>query len=475
MTAASAAARRGDEPPMTSDGDGHRAGGRRPRVGHVPVMVGQVVRGLRPRPGARLVDATVGLGGHAAALLDAAPDGAALGLDRDRDRARARARDDSHRFGDRVRLRAGSFADLGEALAAEGWDGADAILLDLGVELAPARHRGARLQLPARGPARHADGSGTPSSPRRPSSTRWDEHALARAIAELGEEPRARAVARAIVRGAAARRPTAQLARRGRARRRQRTARACIRRRGRSRRSASSSTTSWGRSTAFLADGWTAPAARGPPRGPRLPLARGPAREGRVPPLGGVVPLPAGPAAVRLRLDGQGAACSRRGRSGRRRTEIAAQSRARAARACASSSACAARRRPRAIGARARPHRASRRPRASLSVRRPLVTPDGRSAATRARDAQPDLAPDRGPRRRAGAALPRAGLAPPPGGRRRLSALGRAQDAGAARSRAPPARAPSSPRCRTRRRSPTRRARRLGLVEPQKGQVIELR
>ena len=41
---------------------------------HVPVMVGQVVRGLRPRPGARLVDATVGLAGHAAALLAAAPD-----------------------------------------------------------------------------------------------------------------------------------------------------------------------------------------------------------------------------------------------------------------------------------------------------------------------------------------------------------------------------------------------------------------
>ena len=47
--------------------------------GHVPVMVGQVVRGLRPRPGARLVDATVGLGGHAAALLDAAPEAQLLG------------------------------------------------------------------------------------------------------------------------------------------------------------------------------------------------------------------------------------------------------------------------------------------------------------------------------------------------------------------------------------------------------------
>src|SRR5215470_232951 len=88
---------------------------------HVPVMVGQVVRGLRPRPGARLVDATVGLGGHAAAMLAAAPDSTLLGIDRDPhalDVARRRLAD----FGDRVHLRAGSFADLGTLLAAEGWD-----------------------------------------------------------------------------------------------------------------------------------------------------------------------------------------------------------------------------------------------------------------------------------------------------------------------------------------------------------------
>src|SRR5262245_49816719 len=99
---------------------------------HVPVLEGQVVGGLRPRPGARLVDATLGLGGHAHALLVAAPDTRLLGLDRDPvalDLARRRLAP----FGDRVVVREGSFADLRSHLAAVGWDGADAVLLDLGV------------------------------------------------------------------------------------------------------------------------------------------------------------------------------------------------------------------------------------------------------------------------------------------------------------------------------------------------------
>src|SRR5205823_9331114 len=71
---------------------------------HVPVMLGEVVEWLRPRPGARLVDATVGLGGHAAALLGAAPDTSLLGLDRD-PQALARAREGLRGGGDRIDLR----------------------------------------------------------------------------------------------------------------------------------------------------------------------------------------------------------------------------------------------------------------------------------------------------------------------------------------------------------------------------------
>ncbi|MDH3198566.1 MAG: 16S rRNA (cytosine(1402)-N(4))-methyltransferase RsmH [Candidatus Krumholzibacteria bacterium] len=97
---------------------------------HVPVMVGEVVHRLT-REGARLiVDGTVGAGGHAEAILDAAPGAMLLGIDRDPE-ALALAESRLARFGDRVALVRGSFADLGAALGGRGR--AHGILIDLGV------------------------------------------------------------------------------------------------------------------------------------------------------------------------------------------------------------------------------------------------------------------------------------------------------------------------------------------------------
>ena len=198
MTAGSAAARRGDEPPMMTSKETDIGPEGAAHVSlHVPVMVAEVGRGLRPRPGARLVDATVGLGGHAAALLDAAPDTRLLGIDRDPG-ALAHAAARLGRFGNRAILRQGSFADLSQVLADEGWNGADGILLDLGVS-------SLQLDTAARGFSFRHDGPldmrmdpGASLTAATVVNT-WDEAELAAAIAELGEEPRARAVARAIV------------------------------------------------------------------------------------------------------------------------------------------------------------------------------------------------------------------------------------------------------------------------------------
>jgi 16S rRNA (cytosine1402-N4)-methyltransferase len=194
--AASAAEQRitDDAPPMTTETDTGPEG-----AAHVPVMVAEVVVWLRPRPGARLVDATVGLGGHAAALLAAAPDAQLLGVDRD-PAALARSRRRLAGTGARVELRHASFADLRTVLAEVGWgDGADAVLLDLGVS-------SLQLDEPARGMSFRGDG---PLDMRMDPGAAltadeivnaWPERELARLIAQYGEEPRARRVARAIVR-----------------------------------------------------------------------------------------------------------------------------------------------------------------------------------------------------------------------------------------------------------------------------------
>jgi len=165
---------------------------------HVSVMMGEVVEWLRPRPGARLVDATIGFGGHAAALLSAAPDSNLLGLDRD-PAALAGARDHLRTEEDRVDLRQANFVEAGAILAEKGWDGVDAVLLDLGVSSLQldSAERGFAFQ--REGPL---DMRMDPSGPLTAAEmvNHWPEARLARLLAEYGEERRARAVAGAIVR-----------------------------------------------------------------------------------------------------------------------------------------------------------------------------------------------------------------------------------------------------------------------------------
>jgi len=181
-------------PPMTRETDIGPVG-----AAHVPVMVGEVVEWLRPRPGARLVEATVGLGGHAAALVAGAPGSRLLGVDRD-PRALARARERLLAAADRIILRHGDFARLRAILLDVGWgDGADAVLLDLGVS-------SLQLDDPSRGFSFRAEGPldmrMDPGEGRDAAEivNTWPAQDLARAIARYGEEPRARAVASAIVR-----------------------------------------------------------------------------------------------------------------------------------------------------------------------------------------------------------------------------------------------------------------------------------
>ena len=190
-------------PPVTTRTDIGPGG-----AAHVAVLVGEVVEWLRPRPGACLVDATVGLGGHATALLAAAPGARLLGLDRDR---AALARAAERLPGERVVLRQARFSELAAVLAELGWDGADAVLLDLGVSSLqlddPARGFSFRVDAPL---DMRMDAGSDPSAAEI--VNQWPERELARILAAFGEEPRARALARAIAR-ARPLRTTGELAR----------------------------------------------------------------------------------------------------------------------------------------------------------------------------------------------------------------------------------------------------------------------
>src|SRR5439155_495150 len=175
-----------EAPPVTTRTDIGPGG-----AAHVPVLVGEVVEWLRPRPGARLVDATVGLGGHAAALLAAAPGARLLGLDRD---PAALARAAEQLPGERVVLRQARFSQLSAVLAELEWDGADAVLLDLGVS-------SLQLDDPARGFSFQADGPldmrmDPGSGPRAAEIVnQWSEREIAHLLAELGDAPPASSLA----------------------------------------------------------------------------------------------------------------------------------------------------------------------------------------------------------------------------------------------------------------------------------------
>lgn len=95
---------------------------------HEPVMVDEVVALLAPVAPGLVVDATVGGGGHSAALLSARPDLRVLGLDRD-PAAVAAAATRLGAFGDRAVVRHARFADL--VAQAEG--PVSGVLMDLGV------------------------------------------------------------------------------------------------------------------------------------------------------------------------------------------------------------------------------------------------------------------------------------------------------------------------------------------------------
>ncbi|PZU48282.1 MAG: 16S rRNA (cytosine(1402)-N(4))-methyltransferase [Microbacterium sp.] len=102
---------------------------------HTPVLLERCVELLAPaldRPGAVVVDATEGMGGHSEALLERFPEARLIGLDRDTDALRL-AGERLARFGDRVTLVHCVYDAIADAVASAGATRVDGILFDLGV------------------------------------------------------------------------------------------------------------------------------------------------------------------------------------------------------------------------------------------------------------------------------------------------------------------------------------------------------
>ena len=177
---------------------------------HIPVMLDKVLSALSLRDGGAYVDGTFGLGGYTRAILDGA-DTTVWAIDRDPE-AIERGATLMEEYDPRLTLLQGRFGEMAELLQQAGIEKVDGVVLDLGVSSPQIDDAGRGFSFRFDGPLDMRMEKAGPSAADIVNS--MDEGELARLIKELGEERRARRVARAIVeaRNAAPITRTAELA-----------------------------------------------------------------------------------------------------------------------------------------------------------------------------------------------------------------------------------------------------------------------
>lgn len=166
---------------------------------HVSVLLDEVLAYLMPadKSIARVIDGTLGAGGHAAALLERGA-GEVLGIDAD-PVAIQRAGEVLHPFGNRVHIAHDSYLHMAHHAAVLGWSGVDAILLDLGVSSmqfdTPERGFSFRFDAPLDMRFDPAGGGTTAAD----LVNTLDEREIADLFYKYGEDPDGRRHARAVV------------------------------------------------------------------------------------------------------------------------------------------------------------------------------------------------------------------------------------------------------------------------------------
>jgi len=166
-------------------------------VVHRSVLVAEVVEFLNVRPDGTYIDATLGGGGHAEAILQRLARGKVLGIDRD-PVALGHAQGRLQAFGDRLMVTQGNFAEIDSLHAASGLPPADGLLADLGMSSLQLEDAARGFSLSREGPLDMRMGPDTDLTAER-LVNRMQERDLADLIFKFGEERQSRRIARAIV------------------------------------------------------------------------------------------------------------------------------------------------------------------------------------------------------------------------------------------------------------------------------------
>ena len=167
-------------------------------MSHIPVLLGETLTALMPDGSTpqRVIDGTLGAGGHTRALLDAGA-GEVLGLDQDAS-ALVLARENLSAYVGRLHTDHTNYENMVDAAARIGWDSVDAILLDVGVS-------SMQLDRAERGFSFSQDGpldmrmDATSALSAADIVNQWDTKELTDIFYRYGEEKHSKRLAQAIV------------------------------------------------------------------------------------------------------------------------------------------------------------------------------------------------------------------------------------------------------------------------------------
>ncbi len=165
---------------------------------HTPVLLEEVLEWLRIRPDGSYIDATLGAGGHSAAIAAKLTSGRLISLDRDA-QALELARERLKSFGPKVRLVASPFSRIAEVVHELGIPGVDGVLADLGVSSMQLDQAARGFSFREAGPLDMRMDAGDELTADE-IVNRWSEKEIADLLYRGAEEHDSRRIARAIVR-----------------------------------------------------------------------------------------------------------------------------------------------------------------------------------------------------------------------------------------------------------------------------------